>query len=117
MSASAAFFCGVVVGLVVSLVVLALAKAAGVQTPWEKEEAARQQATARREQIKMEEGNKHDAVSTITPGEMDLIVAGNVTLSDVLRGRDDPRSPFFRAKPGGSDAATDHPTDPPDAAK
>jgi len=100
MSASAAFFCGVVVGLTVALIVLALAKAAGTETPWEKEEAARQAADVKRDAIRQDEGKMHDLVATVTPGEMDLIVAGRVTLRDVLRGRDDPTSPFYLPKPG-----------------
>ncbi len=92
------FLAGVAVGAVVALVLMAFAQSTGRLPQWRAEDAARDKARKRRDDIETERHLAHDVADSITPEELSLVVAGRASIADIVRGRDDPGSPFHRAR-------------------
>jgi hypothetical protein len=99
------FFAGMAAGAIVALIVLALAQASGRGALlWQAEDAVRERAQQTRADIEKERQEAHDIAHTVTPQELELVLTGRYTFADIVRGRKDPSSPFFRPDAGGDSA-------------
>lgn len=101
------FFAGCAVGSIVTLIAMLLAlsssKADARIKEIEAEDALRVEARKKREQLDEETREAHAQIDYLTPAEMDMVLAGTITLAELRERKSAGKPPPVPAgKPDGS---------------
>lgn len=101
------FFAGCAVGSIITLVAMLLAlsssKADARIKEIEAEDALRVEARKKREQLDAETREAHEDIDRLTPAEMDMVLAGTITLAELRKRKSAGEPPPVpTVKPDGS---------------